>query len=344
MIDRQRLEPTHEFHGGDLADAAGIDGQTLRDNNQEWLDLSTGINPHAYPLPDLPDNVWHRLPGRIEIANLLAKAADCYGAPDTSHIVAAAGSQALIQVLPHCLPELPVAVIEPTYSGHVHGWQAAGRETIQCAALADCDPGGISILVNPNNPDGHIYPARELDEFANLCTRNGGWLIIDEAYCDLDPSLSLSSRCNTANVIVLRSFGKFFGLAGLRLGFAIAPLQLASKLRHSLGAWAISGPAIKIATKALQDFTWHETQRDILRMSATRLDRLLTKNGIAVAGGTSLFRLTRSPQAQDIFARLLEHGIYVRRFSDHPEWLRFGLPGTDTDWTKLERALISLTA
>ncbi len=339
MIDRLMSDLATGFHGGDLADAVSPSRQG--GTPSDWLDLSTGINPNAYPLPELPGKVWQRLPGRNDMDDLLAKAAAYYGAPEIDHITAASGSQALIQTLPHCLPDLPVMLVGPTYSGHEHGWQAAGRDVAYCANFAACDPGGITVLVNPNNPDGRIIPVGELGEFADRSTRAGGWLVVDEAFCDLDPSLSLSPKSSSANVVVLRSFGKFFGHAGLRLGFAIAPLALTNQLRRSLGSWAVSGPAIAIATKALPDTDWQGVQREALRKSAARLDNLLEAGGLNVVSGTDLFRLAQSPRAQDLFAHLLAHAIYVRRFDEHPNWLRFGLPGSEEDWTKLGEALSS---
>ena len=342
MSNRRRSELEHGFHGGDLADAMG-NGTGVDGNKQEhdWLDLSTGISPYAYPIPDMSFDIWKRLPGRVETGELLAAAADYYGAPDIAHIAAAPGSQALIQILPYCLPKLPVTVVGPTYSGHVCGWQAAGREVRTCTALEECDPSGITVLVNPNNPDGCIFPTEELAGFADRCTKAGGWLIVDEAYCDLDPSLSMAGQCDTQNVVVLRSFGKFFGLAGLRLGFAIAPLELTVRLRSALGSWAVSGPAIQLATQALRDFDWQGAQRETLTTSASRLDKALKNGGIAVRGGTDLFRLAHSPCVPVLFAHLLEHEIYVRRFDEHPEWLRFGLPGPEREWDKLDNALSS---
>jgi cobalamin biosynthesis protein CobC len=342
MSDRYKSDLGAGFHGGDLADA--VSSAPHEGTSGDWLDLSTGINPHAYPLPELPVQVWRRLPGRDEMNGLLASAAACYGAPGLDHIAAASGSQALIQALPHCLPDLPVTLVGPTYSGHAHGWRAAGRDVGHCTAFTDCDPGGITVLVNPNNPDGRVIPADELGDFADQSTQAGGWLVVDEAFCDLDPSLSLSPKCARTNVVVLRSFGKFFGLAGLRLGFAIAPLALTDQLRRSLGAWAVSGPAIHIAALALQDTSWQDVQRTMLRVSAARLDTRLEAGGLNLVGGTDLFRLARSSRAQDLFAHLLAHTIYVRRFDEHPDWLRFGLPGSEEDWAKLERALSSFEA
>ncbi len=342
MNDRHRSDMGTGFHGGDLADA--VSSSRKGGTSEEWLDLSTGISPHAYPLPELPGNVWQRLPGRDDMDGLLARAAVYYNAPGSDHIVAASGSQALIQALPHCLPDLPVTLVGPTYSGHEHGWRAAGRAVAHCADLADCDPGGITVLVNPNNPDGRVFPVRKRGGFADRCTRAGGWLVVDEAFCDLDPSLSLSPKCSSSNVVVLRSFGKFFGLAGLRLGFAIAPMELIHKLRCSLGAWAVSGPAIRVATVALQDTDWQDAHRETLRASAARLDAVLEGGGLTMLGGTDLFRLVSSPHAQDLFAHLLDHRIYVRRFNENADWLRFGMPGSDGDRAKLARALASFEA
>ena len=342
MSDRRRSELGNEFHGGDLADAIrGCARAGDYKQDQNWLDLSTGINPHSYPLPVLPSDVWQRLPGRTEGDDLLAAAAACYGAPDAAHIVAASGSQTLLQTIPYCLPDHPVMLVGPTYNGHVYAWRAAGREVTHCAVLEECDPFGITVLVNPNNPDGRIISVKELGDFAAQCSKAGGWLIVDEAYCDLDPSLSLGMQSRTDNVVVLRSFGKFFGLAGLRLGFAIAPLELISRLRTVLGSWAVSGPAIAIAAQALRDAEWQEDQRKSLCASASRLDKILNQSGLIVIGGTALFRLARTNCVPRLFEHLLEHGIYVRRFEEHPEWLRFGLPGRHEDWMKLENTLIS---
>lgn len=326
------------FHGGDIADAMAFSAHTER-RPAPWLDLSTGINPHAYPLPDLPAEAWASLPGRRETQLLLEAACEYYSAPRPLHIVPGPGSQALIQALPHCLPDCPVCLISPTYSGHAMAWEAAGRPIRIIGSLEDADPSGITIAVNPNNPDGQSISREMLEVFAAQATLAGGWLVIDEAFCDLDPSLSVAAVADKHNLVVLRSFGKFFGLAGLRLGFAICPGEIATHLAEKLGPWAVSGPAIRIATLALADTAWQNRQRESLRKAAARLDELLTSHRLQVAGGTDLFRLVRTPVAAALFTHLLDHHIYVRKFTEHPQWLRVGIPGPEMEWNRLGAAL-----
>lgn len=332
-----------DFHGGDLADAVAR-GQHADAGTSDWLDLSSGINPNAYPLPEIPAEVWTRLPGREDMERLQSAAAQYYGAPDEAGIVAGPGSQALIQVLPACLPELEISIVGPAYSGHAAAWEAAGRMTRERDTLAGCDPAGVAVVVNPNNPDGRTTAREDLIAFADEATRSGGWLVVDEAFCDLVPSLSVAPHCCARNLIALRSFGKFFGLAGLRLGVAIVPPDLAERLAKRLGPWALSGPALKVGAQALLDTPWQEQQRNDLQSSAGRLDACLAAHRLKVAGGTALFRLVETPRATALFDHLLEHRIYVRQFPEHPRWLRFGLPGAQADWQRLEAALRDFAA
>lgn len=328
----------HPPHGGDLADALDAAKSAAQDAGS-WLNLSTGISPNAYPLPALPPDCWNRLPGRRETDALLRAASLCYGAPSPAHVTAAPGSQALIQALPAGLPNMPVTIISPTYGGHEPAWTAAGFQVRMAETLDDCDAAGITALVNPNNPDGRTVFPEALEPFARDTTRSGGWLIVDEAFCDLEPELSSAGLVAGHNVVVLRSFGKFFGLAGLRLGFALAPEAMARRISERLGPWAVSGPALAIGAAALADTQWQDHQRKALAQASLRLDGLLTRAGFHQRGGTDLFRLAVTEHAGPLFEHLLERRIYVRRFDEHPRWLRIGLPGPERDWLALEKAL-----
>lgn len=339
-MSRTRKNTSEHFHGGDLADAVSRAGGDVSD----WLDLSTGINPNAWPTSDISPNAWTRLPGRREHTALLEAATAYYAAPDVQCVIAGPGSQALIQSLPSCLPDQPVSILAPTYSGYAPAWQAAGRRVRHVSALSECDTSGITILVNPNNPDGRTIAKHDLVRLAEEAASAGGWLVVDEAFGDLDPSNSAAGLSDSHNLIVLRSFGKFFGLAGLRLGFAIAPRALVEKLSERLGPWAVSGPAIQIGAAALADTAWQEKQRELLRAAAGRLDALLAAHGLNVIGGTDLFRLVESAAAAELFSHLLQHQIYVRHFTDHESWLRFGLPGDAADWSRLESAMAEFRA
>lgn len=324
-----------ELHGGDVAAAR------LRFPNapDDWLDLSTGINADPYPVGELPADAWTRLPEPASVRALEADAAAAYGARAES-VVAAPGTQALIQWLPRLLPARRVAILDFTYAEHAGGWRAAGAQVdvvSEIEALAGAD---VAVVVNPNNPDGRLVSADRLAQLARALGSRGGGLIVDEAFIDVyPPAASLASRLPDKGVVLLRSFGKTYGLAGLRLGFAIATPDLAPRLRAAVGPWAVSGPAIAIGRRALVDDVWLRATASRLEAAAARLDALLRAAGFEVPGGTPLFRLGSHAKAARMFQRLGEAGILVRRFPARPDWLRFGIPLHEKDWARLKRAL-----
>jgi len=306
-----------------------------------WLDLSTGINPVPYPTPAVAHEAWARLPEKASLSTLEASAASAYGVSDGELVVAAPGTQSLIQIFPHIVPNGRVAVFSPTYGEHAHTWRAAGHvveETPDIEALFAAD---IAVLTNPNNPDGRVVPADRLQDLAVRQQESGGLLIIDEAFADAHEECSLapSITARSQNLVVLRSFGKFYGLAGARLGFAIAGTQLALQIRAALGPWAVSGPTIEVGTRALADEAWRIGTRRRLATDQERLSTLLRKTGFEVVGATALFVLVRSGSAQERYRALGEAGILVRRFTHHPDWLRFGLPAGDDSWARLQDVL-----
>lgn len=320
------------LHGGDLDGArAAFPGAP-----EPWIDLSTGINPWPYPLPPVPQDAWTRLPGRGAEAALRVAAADCYGAPSAELVAAASGSQALIQLLPRLRAPCSVAVLGPTYAEHARCWALAGHDVRMVEEVAPAD---VLVVVNPNNPDGRLLPVARLLELAATQAARGGWLVVDEAFADMRPEDSLAAHAGRSGLVILRSFGKFFGLAGLRLGIAVAPAGLAAALREAIGPWAVSGPGLSIATAALDDRGWIAETRNRLTNAAARLDRLLDGAGLRVAGGTELFRLVEDPQAPALYHALGAAGILVRRFEHRPDWLRFGLPGDEAAWQRLGDAL-----
>lgn len=340
MVDLLEADPRGQgaatggalLHGGDLDGArAAFPGAPL-----PWVDLSTGINPWAYPLPPVPQDAWNRLPGRGEEAALRAAAADCYGAPSAELVAAASGSQALIQLLPRLRAPSSVAVLGPTYAEHARCWTLAGHKVRVTTDLTEAD---VLVVVNPNNPDGRRWPVTRLLELAAAQAARGGWLVVDEAFADMRPEDSAAAHAGRPGLIVLRSFGKFFGLAGLRLGIALAPDELAAALREAVGPWAVSGPGLSIATAALNDRGWIAATRDRLTDAAAELDRLLAVAGLRVVGGTELFRLVEDGRAPALYRGLGAAGILVRRFEHRPDWLRFGLPGDDASLRRLEKAL-----
>ncbi len=320
------------MHGGDL-DAAR---RLFPDAPEPFIDLSTGINPFSYPVPDLPAGSFARLPEPAALARLEAAAAEAYGAPSPAHVVAAPGLQILLPMVAALAPPGRAAVLAPTFAEHARVAALAGHKVQEVSDAASLKGTDLAIVVNPNNPDGRLFRKETLLALADML----GLLIVDEAFMDVGPpGASLAGEVGRANVVVLRSFGKFFGLAGLRLGFALAAPDIAARLRASLGPWAVSGPAIAVGEIALADAPWIAATRARLETEAQQLDALLVDAGLDLVGGTSLFRLVRSAAADALFHHLGRAGILVRRFAERPDWLRFGLPRDETAWQRLETAL-----
>jgi cobalamin biosynthesis protein CobC len=323
-------------HGGDLSAARRL----FPDAPEPFIDLSTGINPIPYPLPPLPDAVFARLPDAAASAGLATAAAKFYGAPSAAHVVAAPGTQILLPLIAGIVRPGRAAVLSPTYNEHARAARLAGHgviETNDVGALADAD---LAIVSNPNSPDGRLLERNSLLTLAAKLRPRGGLLVVDEAFMDVGPrEQSLAGDVARSNIVVLRSFGKFFGLAGLRLGFALLDPPLAPRLSAMLGPWAVSGPALAVGAKALADQAWIPQTRSRLLQASQRLDAILSGAGLAVVGGTTLFRLARSDAAHALFSHLGRAGILVRSFPDNPNWLRFGLPAHEDDWQRLQIAM-----
>jgi cobalamin biosynthesis protein CobC len=322
-------------HGGDLGAARKL----FPDAPEPFLDLSAGINPYPYPIAQLPTDVFAKLPQPAALATIAAKA---YGAPSASHVVVAPGSQILVAQTAFLLARGRAAVLAPTYAEHGRVAELAGHNVVEVAEVGQLADARIAIVVNPNNPDGRVVAKDALLALADRLRRRGGLLVVDEAFMDVGPEgASLSDQAEYDNIVVLRSFGKFYGLAGLRLSFAIAAPNVAVRIAAALGPWPVSGAALVIGAAALADTTWRETTRASLAEAALRLDVLLAEAGLEIFGGTSLFRLVRTNEATQLFQHLGENGILVRRFAEHPSWLRFGLPGGETEWERLRKAMAS---
>jgi cobalamin biosynthetic protein CobC len=310
------------------------------DAPQPFIDLSTGINPHAYPLPLIAPDAFSRLPEPTAIERLAAIAAHAYGAASADHVVAAPGTQSMLTQIASLVPPGRAVLLGPTYAEHARAAALAGHVVAEVGEPADLKDASLAIVVNPNNPNGRIVDKGALLALAGALAQRGGLLMVDEAFMDAAPSeASLCSHVGLGNIVVLRSFSKFFGLAGLRLGFAMAAPGLAGQLRARLGPWAVSGPAIAIGEVALADSAWAQATRTRLAADAARLEGMLTRAGFDIVGGTPLFRLVQTAIARECFDQLGRAGILVRRFAEHPRWLRFGLPGDDAAWQRLRGGL-----
>lgn len=309
-------------HGGDLSAARRAFGAP----EGGWLDLSTGVNPWPYPCGNIDPETLTRLPQDDALEALLAAARRAYGIPPDSGLIAAPGSQALIQVLPGMRRRSRVAVLAPTYEEHAVAWHARGHVVDEVASLADCRDADVVVVVNPNNPDGRVTDRVTLAGIAERLAARGGWLVVDETFADVAPRASLASTRGFANTFVMRSFGKFFGLPGLRLGFIAGPPALVDSIARRLGPWAVSGPALEIGRRALADAEWAAGTRRRLEAMRRKLDAVLAEAGLPVVGGTDLFRLVETPAARDLYRGLGRAGVLVRSFERHPRWLRVGLP------------------
>jgi cobalamin biosynthetic protein CobC len=316
-------------HGGQLRAAAYKYGIPL----ERWVDLSTGINPMGYPVPLIPADCWLRLPENDDGLN---EAAAAYYT--TPHLLPCAGSQSAIQALPRLRPACRVGILSPTYAEHAHAWRQAGHEVM---LIDDYSPDlalDVLLVVNPNNPTGRLLDPHTLLSWHAWLSEHGGWLVVDEAFMDATPEHSLAKHAGVEGLVILRSLGKFFGLAGARCGFILGWKALLDQMQEMLGPWGIAHPTRWVAMQALADTDWQAEQRLRLVEQSRLLAELLTRHGYPPSGGTALFQWVRTPNASDIHHRLASLGVLTRLFSETSS-LRFGLPADERSWLKLDFVL-----
>ncbi|HEY0289013.1 MAG TPA: threonine-phosphate decarboxylase CobD [Pseudomonas sp.] len=323
-------------HGGRLRGAVAKYGIAEAD----WLDLSSGISPWPWPIPQIPLSAWARLPETDDGLELAAR--HYYGA---AHALSVPGSQAAIQALPRMRQAGKVGVLSPCYAEHAEAWRSNGflvREVLEHEVDRFIDSLEVLVVVNPNNPTGlTLTPQRLLSWHTRLAGR-GGWLVVDEAFMDNTPALSLAAKSDRVGLIVLRSFGKFFGLAGARLGFVLAERRFLALLAKQIGPWAVNGPTRLLGRVCLNDVEGHRLQRQRTDQASERLVALLTEYGLAPQGGCALFQWLITPHAQALYEFCAQRAILLRLFLNngpHNSGLRFGLPREEADWTRLETAL-----
>jgi len=305
-------------HGGGVDSAAVQYGG----NRTDWIDLSTGINPLPYPLPDLPAHCWNTLPD-LNAQNALTDAARAFWqVPSGAAILAAPGASSLIARIPALAAAGRVDIPAPTYNEHAAAFTNSGWEVNEIRPTA-------RVLVHPNNPTGRLWQMDDL---------TAPLMVIDESFCDVTPEHSLITAATRPGTLILKSFGKFWGLAGLRLGFAIGDPALIDRLATMLGPWPVSGPALYIGAQALRDHQWASATRQHLATDSARLDTLMASTGAKSKGGTTLFRLYDVPDAAALQSHLAQHQIWTRIFPYSPTLIRLGLP-TPTQWPRIEAAL-----
>ena len=316
-------------HGGNLDSAV----QRYGGRAQDWIDLSTGINRSPYPVGEIEQHAWSALPSRSNIDSLLQAARQAY-ATDAS-ILAVAGAQAAIQCLPNLTRGGRARILAPTYNEYAGVLSAAGGDVTEVSTLDALAGADLAIVVNPNNPDGRRHDRADL---LALSPRVGR-LVIDESFADALRDLSLASEAGRGGLLILRSFGKFYGLAGLRLGFVLGAEQDIAALSAMAGPWPVSGAAIAVGRRALRDSDWARATTARLKRDCVRLDAEVTSQGWRLIGGTPLFRLYDVGDALAAQEKLARGRIWSRVFSQQPGWLRLGLPGDETEWARLSAAL-----
>ncbi len=314
-------------HGGGLDDAIALYGG----NRGDWIDLSTGINPRAYPLPEIPSLAFTALPDRRAAERLEAAARDFWMVPDEAAVLAAPGASSLIVNLPRLVRPGRVRIVERTYNEHEAAFRAAGWQVIRTAPEGG-SRADARVVVHPNNPTGQMWSGEDEQPGRPL-------MVIDESFCDVALGNShVRSLATRPGVVILKGLGKFWGLAGVRLGFAIGDPALIAKLRDMLGPWPVSGVAQHIGAVALEDMRWANQMRQIMHVDVARMDALLEARGAEVIGGTALFRLYKVDDAAAWQEKLAKGRVWSRVFPYEPTWLRLGLP-PQTGWDQLEAAL-----
>lgn len=307
-------------HGGGIDAAA----QQFGGKRTDWIDLSTGINPVPYPIGEISQMAWATLPDQTAQSGLISAAREFWAIPDSAAVLATPGASAPIAMIPRLAPTARVHIAQPTYNEHAAAFKATGWSQTDQIEQAQAQ-----VIVHPNNPDGRQFTTKDLQ---------APMRIIDESFCDVLPDTSLIAHATEPGTLILKSFGKFWGLAGVRLGFVIGDPALVASLAQMLGPWPVAGPALQIGTRALGDHGWAHQTRARLRTDAARMDTLMQGAGLTPLGGTSLFRLYETPDANAWQTRLAQNHIWSRVFPYNPKWLRLGLPAPH-QWNRIEDAL-----
>ncbi|WP_117235498.1 threonine-phosphate decarboxylase [Vibrio maerlii] len=335
-------------HGGKLLEAIGVYGGS----KEEWVDVSTGVSPYTYPVTSIPLEAWNRLPEDNDGLEIAAQS--YYNSRITP--VAIAGSQAAIMLLPLIVTEHlgrcgTICLPSVGYKEHQHAWQKL-RHNNQMWDLDFYDDipsdeqvkrADVILIINPNNPTGYFIDQQTMHRLQQQLHAKGGRLIVDEAFMDCTPEKSILPTFNTQskldeNLIVLRSVGKFFGLAGARVGFVFAVSPILQKLREEIGPWTVTGPARWVVNQALQDGTWQQQTRQQLKTDITRLESLISNAWRCHYTSGNLFVTAYLNNAEITHQTMCKNQV-LARLCDENNAIRFGLPKQDWQWDRLEQVL-----
>lgn len=320
-------------HGGRLREAMAAHPDAPR----PWFDLSTGINPEPWPGPRAPADALTRLPDPRALADLEAVAARAFGVADPGRVVAVAGAEAALRLLPGLIGGGAVALLAPIYGGHLEAWATASPTLVEALDHPEVQRADVLVLVNPNNPDGRRIARETLATLAAERSDRGLWTVVDESFGEVAPELGVADL-EIDRLVVLRSFGKFYGLPGARLGFVIGNNPFVDNVRVFLGDWPVSADALALGLGAYADAAWRTSARTRLAAQTAQVDAVLAEAGLTVVGGCDLFRLVKTPDAHGLFQRLCGQGVLTRPFADRPDLLRIGLPSAK-DFNCLRRSL-----
>lgn len=326
------------FHGG------GLDAAVKKYGGEktEWLDLSTGINPNPYPVYGVDPLAWNKLPDINAMAILTNAARNYYRIGDGLELCAANGTQAIIEILPIAFACKRVGILSPTYNEHAYVWKKSGSEVFEITRgeplPVDLD---ALVIVHPNNPDASVIEKSEFLEYSESLKKSNGIMIVDEAFCDTTPEKSIVTDL-PENVVVLKSFGKFFGLAGLRLGFAIANPLLLGRIRKYIGIWSVSGPALQIGARAYADTNWINYAITALKVLSSKQAGILKNVGFKIEGVNPLFCYVSHKNASSIHDLLAERQILIRPFVRDNTKLRFGICANNKQMERLEATLVEV--
>jgi len=325
----------------DLVHGGALDSVRTRfpDAPRPWIDLSTGVSPIRYPLEPVPAAALDDLPSEDLAHRARAAAARAFGAaPALTYLTP--GSSAAIAALARLEEMAGAAIVSPTYSEHARAFALQGKPV---RAIPEPDPAAQDaalVLVNPNNPDGRSWTRDEILAIVRCRSAAGRWTLVDEAFADFFPDHSVAGDVGPAHkLIVLRSFGKTYGLAGLRLGAVLAPPDILTRVKADLGPWPVSTPALLAACAAYPDTDWLVRTRAALATRRDQMCKLLRRSGFEIEGDGLLFVTGRRPHAHTVWTRLCKAGVYTRRFSDDVDRLRFGLPADAPAFDRLAAAL-----
>ena len=315
-------------HGGDIDLAIKKYGG----EREDWIDLSTGINGTSYPWQQSIKFELRNLPSNKLLVNLERAASAAYKVAENTETAAVSGAQQIISLLPICLKSYnSVAILGPTYNEYEKAFKSSGIKAQTVSEVSKLSSSDIAIIVNPNNPTGKVIAEEILDDLSKKVRI----LIIDESF------KTFSSRRiqKFENVIQINSLGKFFGLAGVRLGFVSGPSDFIKSVRRMLGPWPISSIAAEIGTIALNDNTWISEMEKILLEGSNVLHKACSTKNWKLVGKTNLFHTYATSSSLEVEKQFAAHYIWIRTFDYSETWVRLGIPTSKYEWTRVRQAL-----